>query len=75
MRLIIILFLFFGILSCSSRNQENGKTFSNWEGSIKADEIELNLVFKINKGECLLDVPAQGIQNFPSSKYEVIEDM
>ena len=74
MRLIIILFLFFGILSCSSRNQENGKTFSNWEGSIKADEIELNLVFKINKGECLLDVPAQGIQNFPSSKYEVIED-
>ncbi len=71
---IILLVLLFGILSCSSREQDNRKTSTDWEGWLKVNELELKLIFKLNNERCLLDVPAQAVQNYPSSRYEIFGD-
>ncbi len=71
---IILLVLLFGILSCSSREQDNKETSTDWEGFLKVNELELKLIFKLNNERCFLDVPAQAVQNYPSSKYEIFGD-
>lgn len=69
MRKSIILILLFGILSCSNKGQKKDKDFVKWEGEIKVDEFELKLIFKLNDEQCLLDVPAYAVQDYPASEF------
>lgn len=69
MKKTIILILLFSIFSCSNKAQKKDKDFAKWEGEIKVDEFELKLIFKLNDEQCLLDVPAKAVQDYPASEF------
>lgn len=69
MKNTIILILLFGILSCSNKEPKKDENITKWEGEIKIDDFELKLIFKLNGEKCLLDVPAQAVQDYPASEF------
>lgn len=74
MKNIIILFLLFGIFSCSSQDQKKDENFTKWEGEIKVDDFELKLIFKLTSKKCFLDVPAQAVQDYPALEFNNLGD-
>ena len=70
---ITVLMLFSG--SCQSSNSLDQKIAgTKWEGFLKVEQHELKLIFKFNEGKCFLEVPAQAVANYPSSKYITTPD-
>jgi len=47
---------------------------TKWEGALLLQGFELKLVFKFNQDTCLLDVPVQGVVDYPSSECKMIGD-
>jgi len=43
---------------------------TKWEGALLVQGFELKLVFKFNQSACLLDVPVQGVVDYPSSEFK-----
>ncbi len=70
MKYTITLILLLSILSCSNKEQKKDENVTKWEGEIKVNEFELKLIFKLNDKKCLLDVPAQAVQNYPAAEYD-----
>ena len=50
------------------------KTPTKWEGALLVQGFELKLIFTINKNACLLDVPVQGVVDYPSSECQMTGD-
>lgn len=71
--IILITSFFFFTISCISSNK-NGQGNAKWAGFIKVEEVELKLVFNLGADKCFLDVPAQGIENYPVRKYKITDD-
>ena len=75
MRRIIILTLVLATISVYCQDsKKNDLETTKWEGFIKAGKTELKLILKLEVEKCLLEVPAQALMDYPSTKYKVTKD-
>ncbi|WP_372642806.1 alpha/beta hydrolase family protein [Ancylomarina sp.] len=73
MKQFILLFTL--ILCLSSAGQAaNKQENTKWEGALLVQGFELKLVFKFNQDTCFLDVPVQGVVDYPSSECKITGD-
>lgn len=73
MKQIILLFTL--ILCLSGASQATDKLEgTKWEGALLVQGFELKLIFKLNQESCLLEVPVQGVVDYPSSECTIYGD-
>lgn len=74
-QLLIFVTVFLFLNSCQSSNNFDKQILGvKWEGFLKIEKIDLKLVFKFNEEKCLLEVPAQALLDYPSSKFKITKD-
>jgi len=67
--------LLIAVLCLSGFSQVLGqKKLNKWEGALLVQGFELNLIFKFNEETCLIDVPAQGVVDYPASEFKIAND-
>jgi len=67
--------LLIAVLCLSGFSQVLGqKKLNKWEGALLVQGFELNLIFKFNEETCLIDVPAQGVVDYPASEFKIVND-
>lgn len=71
--LIFVLLVFYGHSQTTNRLAE-GNSSPRWEGTLKIEQFELKIIFKFEPTRSLLEVPAQGLVDFPSTSFRRSND-
>jgi hypothetical protein len=73
--LLLFMTVFLFLNSCQSSNNFDKKIVGmKWEGFLKFEKNELKLIFTFYKDKCVLEVPAQALADYPSSKFKIAGD-